>query len=66
MPDDRDDEGQAGGAEQREAGGLPRPELAQPEQGGHAADDDEQDEEERREPEPGRRQQAVEVEVSFP
>ena len=42
--------------------GLPRPELAQPEQGGHAAHDDEQDEEERGEPEPGRRQQAVEVE----
>ncbi len=40
-----------------------RPELAEPEQGGRAADDHEEREEERREPEPGRRQEAVEVEV---
>ena len=51
-PDDRDDQRQPRRAEQREARGLPRSELAEPEQRRRSAGDEQQSEEQRREREP--------------
>ena len=61
-PDDGDDQRQAGGAEEREARGLSRSELAEPQERRRPAGHEQQSEEQRRERQAVGGEQAVDVE----